>query len=81
MARPAKLTGDAETLANALERMDGYADDLPMAIAPAQAQGWTVGPLARRSLLTRAFSTYAPVGERADACALPRLAWGARRQH
>jgi heat shock protein HtpX len=61
----AKLTGAGETLANALERIDGYAHDLPMSITPAQAQAWTVGPLARRELLTRAFSTHPPVGDRA----------------
>ena len=61
----AELIGDAETLAKALEHMDGYAYDLPMAIAPAQAQAWTVGPLARPSPLTRAFSTHPPVGDRA----------------
>jgi heat shock protein HtpX len=60
----AKLTGDGEVLANALERIAGYAGDLPMSITPAQAQAWTVGPLARRDVLTRAFCTQPPVDDR-----------------
>jgi heat shock protein HtpX len=45
----AELTGDGEPLARALEKLEAYAQRVPMDIKPAQAQAFIVNPLTGRT--------------------------------
>ncbi|HUY20799.1 MAG TPA: M48 family metalloprotease [Acidimicrobiales bacterium] len=60
----ADIAGGGETLARALERINGYAHVVPMALAPAQASAWVVNPLGPGVAFARLFSTHPPVAER-----------------
>jgi heat shock protein HtpX len=66
----AALLGTGEPLANALERIEGMAKQVPMQVNPSQAYAWIHNPLAeapkRRSGLDLAklFSTHPPTEER-----------------
>src|SRR5688572_3403250 len=46
----AELTGDGEPLARALEKLEAYAQRVPMDIRPAQAQAFIVNPLTGRKV-------------------------------
>jgi heat shock protein HtpX len=59
-----ELTGDPETLASALKRMDRYAQVVPMDMALAQVSAWTVNPLGDRSPTTWIFSVRSPASDR-----------------
>jgi heat shock protein HtpX len=58
------LTGDPETLALALKRMDDYAHVVPMDLALAQVSAWTVNPFGDRAPHTWIFSGQAPHAHR-----------------
>ncbi len=65
-ATAARLTGRPRNLASALQRLDGFAQRIPMQINPAAAQLAIVNPLAgKRGMgLFKLFSTHPPTGER-----------------
>lgn len=60
----AGLTGDPETLAVALNRMDGYAQVVPMEMTLAQSSAWTVNPLGGRLTSAWIFSSHSPPTDR-----------------
>ncbi|NJD09095.1 MAG: protease HtpX, partial [Gemmatimonadetes bacterium] len=65
----AELTGRPLALANALRRLDGYAQRIPMAVNPAAAHLAIVNPLAavRGGGMLKLFSTHPPTEERVAA--------------
>jgi heat shock protein HtpX len=60
----ARLAGDAEGLARALEKMHAVAQRVPNQVEPATASLFIVSPLADGGGLTRMFSTHPPIEER-----------------
>jgi heat shock protein HtpX len=62
-ATAARLTGDPEALATALERLAFAADRLPARVEPATASLYIVNPLTARGLASL-FSTHPPMDER-----------------
>ena len=62
-ATAARLTGDPEALATALERLAFAADRLPAQVEPATASPYIVNPLTGGGLASL-FSTHPPMGER-----------------
>ena len=62
-ATAARLTGDPEALATALERLAFAADRLPAQVEPATASLYIVNPLTGGGLASL-FSTHPPMGER-----------------
>ena len=66
-ASGAKLVGDGEPLARALEKLDFYAQRVPSRVNPAQAQAYIVNPLsARKTAFANLFSTHPPAAERVN---------------
>jgi len=59
----AKITGNNEGLANALEKLGAYSKQIPMKAEPATAHMFITNPLAGRSLMSF-FSTHPPIEER-----------------
>jgi heat shock protein HtpX len=61
----AHLAHDGESLARALEKIEAYAKQVPMNVAPAQAQAYIVNPLTGRKVeFANLFSTHPPTAER-----------------
>jgi len=61
----AELTGDGEPLARALEKLEAYAQRVPMDIKPAQAQAFIVNPLTGRQVsFANLFRTHPTTAER-----------------
>ncbi len=61
----AELLGDGEALARALEKIEAYANQVPMDIAPAQATAYIVNPLTGRQVqFANLFRTHPPTAER-----------------
>jgi len=61
----ARLLGDGEPLARALEKLDAYAARIPANVAPEQAQLYIVNPLrGRRVQFAKLFTTHPPMEER-----------------
>jgi heat shock protein HtpX len=67
-ASGARFTGDPGGLASALEHIDGYAKQIPMAVNPAAAQLAIVNPLSgpRRPALAGLFQTHPSTEERVE---------------
>ncbi|MSR20259.1 MAG: protease HtpX [Gemmatimonadetes bacterium] len=65
-ATAARLTRDPSSLASALQRIEGYAQQIPMAINPAAAQLAIINPLSgpRRPALAGLFNTHPSTEER-----------------
>jgi heat shock protein HtpX len=65
-ATAARITRDPDGLAGALQRIEGYAHQIPMAVNPAAAQLAIVNPLSgpRRPALAGLFRTHPPTEER-----------------
>ena len=65
-ATAARISGDPEGLAGALQRIEAYASKIPMAINPAAAQLAIINPLAgpRVPALSGLFRTHPPTAER-----------------
>ena len=62
----ARLIGDGEPLARALEKIEHYARAIPMPVQPAQAQKYIVNPLTGRQMqFANLFTTHPPTSERA----------------
>jgi len=66
----ARLIGDGEPLARALEAIQSSAERIPMPVQPAQAQMYIINPLtnaavARRVQFANLFTTHPPTAERA----------------
>lgn len=59
----ARLIGDGEPLARALERLEVGVNRIPVAVDPNQAQAYIVNPL-RAGAFSRMFSTHPPTHER-----------------
>jgi heat shock protein HtpX len=60
----ARLTGDPEGLAHALERLSHAAAIVPAEAAPATASLFIVNPFAGAGTLVNLFSTHPPIAER-----------------
>jgi len=65
----ARLVGDGEPLARALEKIEAFAKGIPMAVQPAQASKYIINPLtneavARRVQFANMFTTHPPTAER-----------------
>lgn len=61
----ARLIGDGEALARALEKLDSAAHRIPMDVNPAQAQAYIVNPLTGRKVqFANLFTTHPPMAER-----------------
>ena len=60
----AKLTGDPEALASALERLHGASKRIPAHVSPATASLYIVNPLAGMPSVFTLFSTHPPVEKR-----------------
>jgi heat shock protein HtpX len=61
----ARLLGDGEPLARALQKIDAYAHRVPMEVNAAQAQAYIVNPLAGRKVqFSRLFRTHPPTEDR-----------------
>jgi len=61
----ARLCGSGEPLANALEKIEGYAKRVPMNVPQAQASAYIINPLTGRKLqFAGLFSTHPPTAER-----------------
>jgi heat shock protein HtpX len=76
-ASGAKLIGDGEPLARALEKLHFYAQRVPSQVSPAQAQAYIVNPLAGRKVtFANLFSTHPPMEERIRR--LRQGSWGGR---
>lgn len=61
----AHLVGDGEPLARALEKIEAYAKQIPMNVAPEQATAYIVNPLTgRRVSFAGLFSTHPPTEQR-----------------
>lgn len=62
----ARLIGDGEPLARALEKIEHYARSIPMPVQPAQAQKYIINPLTGRHVqFANLFTTHPPTAERA----------------
>ncbi|HEX2700041.1 MAG TPA: zinc metalloprotease HtpX [Acidimicrobiales bacterium] len=62
----ARLIGDGEPLARALESIEAYAKRIPMAVQPAQAQKYIINPLTGQKVqFANLFTTHPPTAERA----------------
>ena len=62
----ARLIGDGEPLARALEKIEHYARSIPMPVQPAQAQKYIINPLTGRHVqFANLFTTHPPTSERA----------------
>jgi heat shock protein HtpX len=62
-ATAAKITGNSEGLASALEKLGAYSRQIPMQAEPATAHMFISNPLSGRNL-TNLFSTHPPIEER-----------------
>jgi len=61
----AELLGSGESLARALEKIEAYAQQVPMDVPPAQATAYIVNPLTgRRFEFSNLFTTHPPTAER-----------------
>jgi len=61
----AKLIGDGEPLARALQKIEGYAKQVPMNIDPAHAQAFIINPLTGRKMqFANLFRTHPPTEDR-----------------
>ncbi|HUR18837.1 MAG TPA: zinc metalloprotease HtpX [Acidimicrobiales bacterium] len=61
----ARLIGDGEPLARALEKLESAAHRIPMDVNPAQAQAYIVNPLTGRKVqFANLFTTHPPMAER-----------------
>ena len=61
----AELLGSGEALARALEKIEAYAKQVPMNIAPAQATAYIINPLTGRQVqFANLFRTHPPTAER-----------------
>ncbi len=61
----ARLVGDGEPLARALEKIEGYAKRVPMDIDPAQATAYIINPLTgREARFSNLFRTHPPTEDR-----------------
>ena len=61
----ARLLGDGEPLARALEKIEAYAKRVPMNINPAEATAYIINPLTGRKVnFASLFSTHPPTAER-----------------
>jgi heat shock protein HtpX len=60
----ARLAGDPEALAGALERLHLRAERVPGAVQPATASLFIVNPFAGASGLVKLFSTHPPIEDR-----------------
>jgi heat shock protein HtpX len=59
------LGGDGESLARALEKIEGYAKQVPMNVDPAQATAYIINPLTGRKVqFSNLFMTHPPTAER-----------------
>lgn len=64
----ARLIGDGEPLARALEKLNGYSKTIPSSVAPTQASHYIVNPLANRKVsFSKLFATHPPAEERISA--------------
>jgi heat shock protein HtpX len=64
-ASAAKLIGDGEPLARALQRLEAYAGRIPSDVNPSQASNYIVNPLrGRKVAFGNLFSTHPPMEER-----------------
>jgi heat shock protein HtpX len=64
-ASAAKLIGDGEPLARALQRLEAYAGRIPSNVNPSQASNYIVNPLkGRKVAFGNLFSTHPPMEER-----------------
>ena len=64
-ATGAKLLGDGEPLARALEKIEAYAKQVPMNVDPAQATAYIINPLTGRKIsFAGLFPTHPPTAER-----------------
>ena len=63
----AKLVGDGEPLARALLKLEQAARQIPMDVAPAQAQKYIVNPLTGRKVsFSNLFTTHPPTEARVE---------------
>ena len=61
----ARLIGDGEPLARALEKLDGYSNRIPNMVNPSQASNYIVNPFGGKKIaFGKLFSTHPPVEER-----------------
>ncbi|MEO9224655.1 MAG: hydantoinase/oxoprolinase N-terminal domain-containing protein, partial [Acidimicrobiales bacterium] len=61
----ARLVGDGEPLARALEKIEGYAKRVPMDVDPAQATAYIINPLTgREARFSNLFRTHPPTEDR-----------------
>jgi heat shock protein HtpX len=65
-ATAARITSDPEGLASALQKIESYAQKIPMQVNPAAAQLAIINPLAgsARDTMSRLFSTHPPTEKR-----------------
>ena len=64
-AGAARLIGDGEPLARALEKLDGYSNRIPNMVNPSQASNYIVNPFGGKKIaFGKLFSTHPPVEER-----------------
>jgi heat shock protein HtpX len=64
-AKGAHLLHDGEPLARALEKIEGYAKQVPMNVNPAEATAYIINPLTGRQVsFSGLFSTHPPTAER-----------------
>jgi heat shock protein HtpX len=61
----ARLIGDGEALARALQKLESAAKQIPMAVTPAQAQKYIVNPLTGRKVqFANLFTTHPSTADR-----------------
>jgi heat shock protein HtpX len=61
----ARLIGDGEPLARALQKIEGYAKQVPMKIDPAHAQAFIINPLSGQKIqYSNLFRTHPPTEDR-----------------
>jgi heat shock protein HtpX len=71
----ARLAGNGESLARALEKLHASAKKVPMNVHPAQAQAYIVNPLTGRNVnFANLFTTHPPVEERIRRLRSPQIA-------
>jgi heat shock protein HtpX len=71
----ARLAGNGEPLARALEKLHATAKKVPMNVHPAQAQAYIVNPLTGRNVqFANLFTTHPPVEERIRRLRSPQFA-------
>jgi heat shock protein HtpX len=76
----AKIAGNPNGLANALEKLGAYSKRLPMDAKPATAHMFIVNPLSGRSM-TNLFSTHPPLAERVARLRGSRPSGGPKQEH